>query len=249
MSYISCTPSLCNFSGPEGDEAFELNTLSPINYKHPFSESYADPITEGRFSSYDGSYIFYDATDSWQTTRELLSIENNPRERMRETLRLSAIAQTSRLTTQGCHGFVGMLVADIQDTRSSIKVRLSNAYTSVMKSTTVSPIKWGQKESALCNLHRSCVLNRSLLLKSQELMIETLRSLLKMFHSTSLSSKLWKVWETPVCWQRWPECSTLLPRSLSMLISCVQYKSYPKQCTSFKRDSMTTLANWSSILK
>jgi hypothetical protein len=80
MSYISHTPSLCNFSGPEGDEAFELNTPLPINYEHSFSESYADLTTKGGFSSYDSSYIFYDATNGWQTAREPLFIDSNPRE-------------------------------------------------------------------------------------------------------------------------------------------------------------------------
>jgi hypothetical protein len=37
-------------------------------------------MTGGRFSSYDRSYIFYNATNGWQTTSELLSIENNPEE-------------------------------------------------------------------------------------------------------------------------------------------------------------------------
>ena len=115
------------------------------------------------------------------------------RGRARETLQPSAIVQISRLTTQSHHGFIGMLVVDIQNTRSSIKVRPSNACTSVIKSAMVFPIKWGQKESVLHNLHRSCVPNCSLSLKSWELTIETLKSSLRIFHSISLSSKLWKV--------------------------------------------------------
>jgi len=46
----------------------------------PISESYADPMSRARFSSYDGSYIFYDATNGWQTSYEPISNSINPEE-------------------------------------------------------------------------------------------------------------------------------------------------------------------------
>jgi hypothetical protein len=80
MSHCSRTPSLCSLSYPEDGDIFELRTPSPIDYERSVAGRYKDSTGATGLSSYDNLYIFYDATEGWQTSREPLPYHTNSRE-------------------------------------------------------------------------------------------------------------------------------------------------------------------------
>ena len=86
--------------------------------------------------------------------------------------------------------------------RSYTRDRFVNAYTLGMMCTMASPIKWGLMGERLFNLPKSCMLSHNLHLKFLELMMETLRCLLKMCYSILHISKPWRAWQTQKSWPR-----------------------------------------------
>jgi len=70
MLSIDYTPSLDDLCYPKDDSRFRIRTPSLMDHEWAVSELYNSLPTEDGHSAYDGSYIFYNAMESWQNACE-----------------------------------------------------------------------------------------------------------------------------------------------------------------------------------
>src|SRR6266851_1849917 len=132
------------------------------------------------------------------------------------------------------------------DIRSLIKEKLFNAPTSITGWCTESHMKWEQKGVGSNNLLERCMHVLNSLSKPWESAMITLKSSLKMCHSTLLPNKHWNNLTIQEHWPRWPDLGCSAHASQSMPNLCRQCKTCPVQCISSTSSSITKPDSWSS---